>query len=104
MYAMTARRLHELLTQVQDLLTQVQAELTTVDELDDAGRAHVLKTMGDLAQLLERTSGRRQESEEVDEDSLGERLEEAARNFEAEHPQLVAALQQIADTLRGAGI
>lgn len=91
---MTAERLRQ-------LLGQVHTELETTQALDEQGRALVLQTMGDLAQLLERSAAREEHPED---ESLGERLEDAAKQFEAEHPKLFTALQQIVDTLRGAGI
>jgi hypothetical protein len=77
-----------------------RSELESTGSLDDEGRAQVLEVMGDLARRIEGSPDEARDEE----DSLGERLEEAARRFEAEHPQLVSALRQIADTLRGAGI
>jgi hypothetical protein len=83
------------------LLEQVHAELETTAALDDESRELVLRTMGDLAGALERPAGMKKTAHE---ESLGERLEDAAKQFEAEHPQLFTALQQIVDTLRGGGI
>lgn len=91
---MSAERLRE-------LLEQVHAELEATATIGDQERALVLRTMGDLADALERSPGAAREPRE---ESLGERLEEAAKQFEAEHPQLFTALQQIVDTLRAAGI
>ena len=85
---------------LRDLLGQVHAELEATDTIDDEGRELIAQTMHDLARALERGSGARPPHEE----SLRGRLEEAARRFETEHPRLVATLQQIADTLSGAGI
>ena len=91
---MTADRLRQ-------LLAQVHTKLETTQTLDDEGRALVLNTMGELAGLLEKP---KDEPKSDQDESLGERLEDAAKQFEADHPQLFTALQQIIDTLRGAGI
>lgn len=80
------------------LLEAVHAELEATDTIDDEGRELVVRTMEDLARALERKG-----TGEPDE-TLRERLEDAARQFETEHPQLFHALQQIAATLGGAGI
>ena len=83
------------------LLEQVRAELETTDSIDDEGRELLVSTMEDLAHALERSgSEQRARSDE----SLRERLEDAARQFETEHPQLFTMLQQLAASLGGAGI
>lgn len=85
---------------LRQLLEQVHAELETLETLDDESRELVLDSIGDLAGALERATPPR----DAEHESLGERLEDAAKQFESEHPKLFTALQQIVDTLRGGGI
>ncbi len=91
---MSAERLRALLGQVHD-------ELAKTGSVSAEGRELLARTMGELADVLERTQG---DSKPPESEGLGDRLEESARQFESEHPQLFTTLQQVIDTLRGAGI
>lgn len=63
----------------------------------------------ELRSLLERTRREIQQAldagvAEGDEESLAERLGEAARRFEASHPALTSAAQRVVDALASLGI
>ena len=85
---------------VLDALHTLQAELSGANTLDDASRQSLLAVTADIHRQLE--TGRSLAPEE--EESLADRLHDSILEFEAEHPQLTAAVNQVAAALANLGI
>jgi hypothetical protein len=85
-----------------DLLGQLRslhAELSKPRQVDPELRAVLITVLTDINNLLEHPDPRA-----AADDSLAERLEGVAVQFEAEHPALGTTLRQVVDTLGKAGI
>lgn len=85
---------------VLDALHTLKAELSGANTLDDASRESLLAITADIHRQLE--SGRSLPRE--DEESLAERLQDSILEFETEHPQVTAAVNQVAAALANLGI
>jgi Domain of unknown function (DUF4404) len=86
-------------TIIRERIQALHADLSAVDLVDAQDRALLVTLLGDITRLLERSSGGT-----ADEQTLVERLDELAVEFEAEHPSLGAALRRVVDALGKAGI
>jgi hypothetical protein len=85
---------------VLDALHTLQAELSGANTLDDASRQSLLAVVADIHRQLE--AGGDVPSEESE--SLGGRLQDSILEFETEHPQVTAAVNQVAAALANLGI
>jgi hypothetical protein len=85
---------------VLDALHTLKAELSGANTLDDASRQSLLAITADIHRQLE--AGDTFASEEGE--SLGGKLQDSILEFEAEHPQVTAAVNQVAAALANLGI
>ncbi len=86
-------------SELRQRLEELHRELEATETVDAAARELLRKVLLDMAELLER-SGETQHTEQ----SLAERLGEAAREFEESHPKLFATVGRVVDTLAHLGI
>jgi hypothetical protein len=85
-----------------DLLSQLQtlhAELSKPRQVEPEVRSLLITLLSDITRLLEHPDPRAAADE-----SLAQRLETVAVQFEAEHPALGTTIRQVVDTLAKAGI
>ena len=85
-----------------DLLSQLHtlhAELSKLRQADPQLRASLLTVLSDITRLLEHP-----DPAAAADESMAQRLESVAVQFEAEHPALGTTLRQVVDTLGKAGI
>jgi hypothetical protein len=93
-----ARSESVLTTELKQRLAALHAELGKTHSVDPQLRELLIAVLTDITRLLGKPSAAR------DAQSLGERLDELAVQFEAEHPALGTAIRQVVDTLGKAGI
>ena len=86
--------------ELREQLASLHTELARTSSVDAQSRELLISVLGDITRLLGSSSGARPEERQ----SVTERLDELAVEFEAEHPALGAALRQVVDTLAKAGI
>ena len=86
--------------QLHETLRQLHAELERAEAVDDESRELLRSLVADIQAVLDRPA--RAPGHETE--SLGERLREAMQRFEVSHPALSAAVEQVLNTLSGAGI
>ncbi len=89
--------------QLRRTLTRLHEELGREERLDRETLALLREVLGDIETRLEAEGAPTEETPD-DEDSLADRLKEAARDFEASHPQLTEAVGRLADALAGMGL
>jgi hypothetical protein len=92
-----AMNTHEL-KQTLDLLHE---ELSQRQELDDEARARLQVLLADIQDVL---ASHPQQPSDLDDEGLGERLQEAVSEFEAAHPRFSQLIGRIADGLSNLGI
>jgi len=85
--------------QLQEALTKLHGELSEQQQLDDSTRQLLRKFADDIDRLLDDN-----ESATGDVDSPSEQVQDLVLKFEADHPKLTAALNQIASALANMGI
>jgi hypothetical protein len=85
---------------VLDALHTLQAELSGANTLDDASRQSLLAVVADIHRQLEAGG----DVPRAEGESLGGRLQDSILEFEAEHPQVTAAVNQVAAALANLGI
>jgi hypothetical protein len=85
---------------VLDALNTLKAELSGANTLDDASRQSLLAITADIHRQLE--AGGTLAGEEGE--SLGGKLQDSILEFETEHPQVTAAVNQVAAALANLGI
>ncbi|WP_428306324.1 DUF4404 family protein [Lacipirellula sp.] len=85
---------------VLDALHTLQSELSGANTLDDASRQSLLAITADIHRKLEADDDVPPEEGE----SLGGKLQDSILEFEAEHPQVTAAVNQVAAALANLGI
>jgi hypothetical protein len=83
--------------ELQRMLEQLHEELehTRSDDVDERSRELLRSVMQDLREL---------DAEAEEDQTLLDRLGEAARDFEKSHPKLAAAVGRVMDTLSNLGI
>jgi hypothetical protein len=86
------------LKQTLDILHE---ELSHGQQLDDEARQRLQVLLGDIQSAL---ASNPQQSSDVDDEGLGERLQEAVSEFEAAHPRFSQLIGRIADGLSNLGI
>lgn len=80
-------------------IESLHEDLGRVRSIDPQSRALLITLLADITRLLEQSSGG-----PPDHQTLTERLDELAVQFEAEHPSLGTALRRVVDALGKAGI
>ena len=87
---MTDPNLHELIEKLEKEMEQTQVK-------DEAGRERLRQLEADIRRLKER-------SEEEDDETMLERVQESIDHFEEDHPQLTMMISQMMTILSNAGI
>lgn len=82
-------------------LDTLHEELTHGQQLDDEARRRLQVLLADIQDVLAREP---QQASDVDDEGLGERLQEAVSEFEAAHPRFSQLIGRIADGLSNLGI
>ena len=85
--------------QLRRTLTRLHEELGQEDHLHGETLALLREVLGDIEAKLEA-----EQQAAAGEESLADRLKEAARDFEASHPQLTETVGRLADALAGMGL
>lgn len=83
---------------LKEQLTALHAELARTRSVDPQSRELLIALLTDITRLLG------QPASTTEQQSVTERLDELAVQFEAEHPALGNAIRQVVDTLSKAGI
>lgn len=83
---------------VNEALETLQAELAQASQLDEASRASIQKVIDDIEARLGL------DDEPAEEETLSDRLQDSLLEFEAEHPQITSAVNQVAAALANLGI
>src|SRR5262249_38318451 len=83
---------------VLEALDVLRVELTDAEHLDGDARQALERVTGDIQRLLAN------ENPSSSGDTLAKRLEHAWLDFEAEHPKLTQAVNQLANALANLGI
>ena len=85
---------------VHDLLAKLHAEMTEALQDDPKSRESLSGTMQDISRLIESPDA----SSSAADESLPDRLERIAVQFEADHPTLAASTRRLVDLLGEVGI
>lgn len=83
---------------LHDKLEQLRTELAGASKLDDKTHAQLRALVTDIERAIE------SEKEELEGEPLSEQVEDMVLKFEADHPQLTSALNQVAIALSNLGI
>jgi hypothetical protein len=86
--------------QLRERIQELLGELDQVEAADPDARDRLAAVLEDIRTAVEDTGEEESESSE----SLLERLNEAARQFEESHPTLVAMVGRVAESLSNLGI
>lgn len=84
---------------LRERLATLHAELGKTSSVDPESRELLVALLDDITRVLQRSAGNQEEQE-----SLAERLDELAVQFEAEHPALGTSIRRVMDALAKAGI
>ena len=87
-------RIHRLRTTV----TELESELAGLDEVDDETRAVLEEAVQEIQEALHK------QPEEIEHQTLSDRLRDAAEGFEASHPTLYGIVHRTIDCLGQMGI
>ena len=87
-------------TSVHPLLEKLHRELENAKSLDENSRELLLQVKQDIQQALQGAAPADAEQRQ----RLSQTLRESAREFEATHPTLVAAAEQVVDALGRMGL
>ncbi len=79
-------------------LEQLRTELAGVSQLDDKTHAQLRALVADIERAIE------SEKDKLEGEPLSEQVEDLVLKFEADHPQLTSALNQVAVALSNLGI
>ena len=83
---------------LQGLLDELHSELADAGELDAAAKEKLLELSREIAEAVG------PDTDKTLQKDGRSRLQEAALNFESEHPRIAGILENIADTLAKLGI
>ena len=86
--------------QLNERIEELLGELEQVEAADQAARERLTNVLDEIRQAIEEVGEQAADSEE----SLLERLNEAARHFGESHPTLTAMVGRVADSLSNLGI
>ena len=89
--------------ELNETLAKLHDELTHGQQLDEEARERLQTLLGDIQAVLNRDP-EASPSESEEDESLGERLQDAVTDFEAAHPQFSQLIGRIADGLSNLGI
>ena len=85
---------------LHELLQELHKELESTDSVDADNRSLLAGLASEIGEVLDSAGGEEPEPEE----SLGERLLDAGRDFEDSHPRLVSLIGRVADALSQIGV
>ena len=85
---------------LRDQLERLDAEIRSIDSVDDSGREILHQLQADLQDLLSRSG----EASPAPQRTIAVRLREGIGHFEATHPNLVAMMESLVNTLSEMGI
>ena len=85
---------------LRETLEKLHSELESTPSVDDESRELLRGLMKDVQELLARSG----EGPHPRDQSIGERLRHGIQYFEVTHPRLAAMMEQVINTLSGAGI
>ena len=86
--------------QLQEILAKLHGELSDQEKIDDATRQLLKKFADDINRLLDDAAT----TSADDVEPLSEQVQDLVLKFETDHPQLTAALNQVASALANLGI
>lgn len=84
---------------LRERLATLHAELGKTDSVDPESRDLLVALLSDITRVLQGSK-----RDQTEQESLTERLEEVAVQFEAEHPALGTSVRRVMDALAKAGI
>ena len=87
-------------SRVLEALKTLRAELADAEDLDESSRAELERVTDDIEKQVKRD----EPLPGAEKESLTGRLQEALREFEAEHPTITGAVNQVASALANLGI
>ncbi len=85
---------------LRDHLAKLRAALGDAPQADPSSKQSLSDAMQDINRLIDRTGGPAAASDET----LPDRLEQIAVQFEADHPTLAASARRLVDLLNEVGI
>jgi hypothetical protein len=85
---------------MNELLQKLHDEINNIQAVDEKGSKLLRDIEGDINALLKRSG----ETPEPAQPLLVERLENAVRHFEVDHPELTTAISRVLESLSNAGI
>lgn len=86
---------------LRETLEELERELDRSEAIDPASRERIERVVGELRELLAHTEAREPEERHR---SIADRLAEATRDFETEHPTLAEIVGRVATALSNMGI
>ena len=86
--------------ELQETLAKLHGELSDQEKIDDATRQLLKKFADDINRLLDDDAT----TSTDDVEPLSEQVQDLVLKFETDHPQLTAALNQVASALANMGI
>ncbi len=86
--------------ELQETLAKLHGELSDQEKIDDATRQLLKKFADDINRLLDDDAT----TSADDVEPLSEQVQDLVLKFETDHPQLTAALNQVASALANMGI
>jgi ElaB/YqjD/DUF883 family membrane-anchored ribosome-binding protein len=86
--------------ELQETLAKLHGELSDQEKIDDATRQLLKKFADDINRLLDDVAT----TSADDVEPLSEQVQDLVLKFETDHPQLTAALNQVASALANMGI
>lgn len=87
-------------SELRDTLEKLHRELEQAENLDDDSRERLQHLEVHIQAVLDREES----SSTEEDDSLGDRLNDAIQEYEVTHPDLTTVLRHVMDILSGAGI
>jgi len=89
---------------LRETLAELQRELEGTDAGDPHARRRVEEAAREIDAWLERTDVREARPDEDADESIGDRLRDAALRFEEEHPALASTVRRVIEALSDLGI
>ncbi len=89
----------ERISKLRQTIADLEAELAGLDSLDEETRNMLSEVSGEINAALGQ-----EDASALEPDSLIERLQQSAREFEAEYPTLAGALERLTNALGQMGI
>ncbi len=84
----------------RDLLQHLHDEINSIQKVDQQGSEMLKHIDNDIRELLERSGDKSLEVHP----SVLQRLDDAIRHFEVDHPELTALIGKVMDSLTNAGV